>query len=342
MASSYWGADVGELRTLAKDFDQKAAQLTTLMSTLTSTINGTSAWKGPDADTFRQEWNSGHRQSLTNATTILRTASTALIKNADDQETTSTDGGAFGGGSGPGGSGPGGDGSGDGSSGGDGDTPTIPGGTDEQNDLLLEILNNPALLLAEDFFDSAAVVDLMNTLTQLRLAGQFSTLEGAIGFSRFANGFNTLNDFLGGQNWGSLTQSLSNVVTDTAWAGRIGTAAEFLGSAGKVLGPAGAVLGVITVGADIAEGNYGRAAYDGVATGLGIAALVTPPPANVALGIAAGGMALGGLLYDNVPVFHDAVDATGEFIGDAANAVGDAASDFAGGVADVAEDLWPF
>lgn len=358
MTGGFWGADAGELRALAKDFDQKASQLSTVAGTLTASINGTSAWQGPDASTFRQEWNTTYRASLSKAQLVLAAAATALIKNADEQEQTSAvDGGPGGsgpGGSGPGGSGPGG--SGPGGSGGDGsgdpgsgDTPTIPGASDEQNDLLHDLLTNPALLAAEGIFDDIAVVDLLNTLTQLRLAGSFSTLEGALGFSRFAGGFNTLNEFLSGNNWGALTQGLSNALGDGAMAARVGSAAEFLGTAGKVLGPAGVVLGVATVGSDIAQGNYGRAAYDGVATTLGMAALVTPPPADLALGLAAGGMALGGVLYDNVPVFHDAVDATGEAIGDAAEAIGDGAhdlaegaSDFAEGVADKAKDVWPF
>ncbi|WP_440711388.1 WXG100 family type VII secretion target [Herbiconiux sp. YIM B11900] len=357
MAAGYWGADVGELRALAKDFDQKAAQLTTIAGTLNGSINATTAWKGPDAVEFRSEWNGTYRQSLTNATNILRAASTALVKNADEQETASTDGGAFGGGGpgGPGGNGPGGnggDGSGGDGSGGDGGTPTVPGLTDDENNLLQDLLEG-GYDLATNLYDSAAVVDLLNRLQQLRLLGSFSSLDAALDFRAFANGFNSFNDFLGGQNWGSLTQGLSNLLGDGAMASRVGSAAEFLGAAGKWVGPVGAVLGVVTVGVDVAEGNYGRAGYDAVSTGLGIAAMVTPPPANLALGIAAGGMALGGLLYDNVPAFHNAVDATGEAIGDAAEATGeflgdageaiaDGASDFAEGVADVAEDLWPF
>ncbi|RFA09198.1 hypothetical protein B7R54_08135 [Subtercola boreus] len=338
--------DAGELRALAKDFDQKASQLQGLLSTLTVEINRTQAWGGPDAESFRQQWNSTHRTSLQNANSVLTAASTALVRNADEQEQASAaDGsGGPGTGGGPGGSGPGGSGPGSGAPG----SPGTPGAP-EDDDLLRDLLENPALLATRELFDSLGVVDGANALAQLRLLGSFGSLDDALRFSQFAGKFDVLNDFLGGRNWGAATQGLSNLLGDGALAGRLGSAAEFLGSAGKVLGPAGVVLGVVGVGTDIAEGNYGRAGYDGVATGLGFAALVTPPPADLVLGAAAGTMALGGLLYDHVPVFHDAVDGTIAAAGDGAEAIGDGAvalahgaEDFAGDVADKAKDLWPF
>ncbi len=59
------------------------------------------------------------------------------------------------------------------------------------------------------------------------------------------------------------------------------------------------MFGGFTVANDISEGNYGRAGYDSVMTGLGAAALMTPPPVDVVCGIAAGGMAVGQLVHDN-------------------------------------------
>ncbi|RFA13365.1 hypothetical protein B7R21_08370 [Subtercola boreus] len=343
MTSGFWGADAGELRALAKDFDQKASQLQGLLSTLTVEINRTQAWGGPDAEFFRQQWNTTHRTSLQNANSVLAAASTALLKNAGEQEQASAADGSAGSGTG---GGPGGFG-GPGGSGPDGTAPGTTGASDD--DLLNDLLQNPGLLGTRELFDSLSVVDGANALAQLRLLGEFGSLDDALRFSQFAGRFDVVNDFLGGHNWASAAQGLSSMLPDGAVAAKLGSAAEFLGSAGKVLGPAGVVLGVVGVGTDIAEGNYARAGYDGVATGLGFAALVTPPPADLILGAAAGTMALGGLLYDHVPVFHDAVDGSIKAVGDGAKAIGEGAEalahgaeDFADDVADKAKDLWPF
>ncbi|MEA9986561.1 hypothetical protein [Subtercola sp. RTI3] len=353
MTSGVWGADAGELRALAKDMSATAAQLANVLSTLTVQINTTEAWKGPDAEGFRQRWNTTHRSSLLGANSILSAAATALVQNAAQQENASAADGASGLPGGSNGGAGGWPGSDSGAGGAGGGTAPVPGLSPTQNSLLKDLLTNPGLLATGGVFNDLAVVDLFNSLTQLRLGGEFSSLQGALNFNKFASGFNSLNDFLSGENWGELTQGLSNVLGDSALAGKVGSAAEFLGSAGKVLGPVGAVLGVVSVGTDIAKKDYGRAGYDGVAAGLGIAALVTPPPADLALGLASGGMALGAALYDNVPVFHDAADATGEAIGTAAHATGEAigagaeavahgAEDFADGVAETAKKFWPF
>ncbi|MGD8196095.1 WXG100 family type VII secretion target [Herbiconiux sp. P18] len=336
MTGGFWGADADQLRALAKDFDQKATQLSGMASTLTASINGASAWSGPDAALFKQDWNSTYRASLTSANQSLLAAASALVKNADEQEQASSDdGGAGPGGSGPGGSGPGGspfpgtDGSGTGDAGDDGS-------------MLDDILNSPVVGSINDYLNAAGIVGGVDALLQLRLGGAFSSLDAALDFRAFAGGFNTASDFFNGNNWGSLTQGLSNVLGDGALASRVGSAAEFLGTAGKVLGPAGVVLGYAGAYNSYQKGDYVRAGYDTVATTIGAVALFTPPPANLVLGAVSGGMALGGLLYDNVPVFHDAVDNTAEAIGDAGEAIAEGAQDFAEGVADVAEDLWPW
>lgn len=340
MTGGFWGADADQLRALAKDFDQKATQLSGMASTLTASINGAGAWSGPDAALFKQDWNSTYRVSLSSANQALVAAASALVKNADQQEQASAvDGGGGPGGSGPGGSGPGGD---------QGDNP-FPGAngsgsgeTDDDRSLLDDILNSPVVGSLQDYLDAAGIVGGIDALLQLRLGGAFSSLDAALDFRAFAGGFNTASDFFGGNNWGSLTQGLSTVLGDGALASRVGSAAEFLGTAGKVLGPAGVVLGYAGAYNSYQNGDYVRAGYDGVATTIGAVALFTPPPANLVLGAVSGGMALGGLLYDNVPIFHDAVDNTAEAIGDAGEAIADGAQDFAEGVADVAEDLWPW
>jgi hypothetical protein len=101
-------------------------------------------------------------------------------------------------------------------------------------------------------------------------------------------------------------------------------------------------LGALTTYQDIRNEDYGRAALHGTTTVLGAAALMTPPPVNLGLGLAAGGLALGELAYDHIPVFHDAVDWTADAVGDGVEAVGEGIKDLGEGIADKAEDLWPF
>jgi len=337
MTSGMCGADPTELRTLAKSVDSAAQQLGGILTSLTSQINGVSAWAGPDADGFRSQWNTTHRNSIASANNALLKASTTLLANAREQEQTSAV---------------------DGSTSGPSGVPSSPPhsdspGSSPEPDLLADLLDDPALAAAGEAFTDADAFGFVSDLAKLRLGASFDSLEGALHFSRFEQGFGALNDFLHGENWGAATQRLSNMLGDGVLAGKVGSAAEILGNAGKVLGPAGAVLGVVGVANDIVKKDYGRAAYDGVATGLGIAAMVTPPPVDFALGLAAGGMALGSVLYDNVPLVHDivdgapaaigaAADATGKAIGAGAEAVAHGAEDFAEGVADTAKKFWPF
>ncbi|PYI65565.1 hypothetical protein CVV68_17750 [Arthrobacter livingstonensis] len=340
------GADPQQLRNLAKDFSHAAQQLMQLSTTLTQRVNRPGSWSGPDADRFRSEWNASLRPKIMAANKCFDQTADALLRNAKEQDTASAVSGL-------------------------GGTPGIPGvpgmpgfpgfpgfpGGGNPPGLLKGLLGNGLLgtgeTLATWYTALAGGTNALNLAGVLRLGGSFASLEGAMKFSRLAGAFGSLDDFAAGGNWGALAQKAGALMGDGAIAGKIGSLAGPLATAGKVLGPAGAVLGVLTVGTDIAKGDYGRAGYDSVVTGLGVAALLTPPPADLALGAAAGAMAVGQLAYDHIPFVHDAVDNTVEFVGDAAGAVGDAVSDAAGaigdaasdlghGVAKVADDLWPF
>jgi uncharacterized protein YukE len=127
MAGGFYGADVDQLRKLAKQFETAADNLNTVTSTLTSSVNQTHAWQGPDASGFRSDWNGTHTSQLKAAIAALHTGSTGLVKNADEQNAASTDaiggpggsGGSGGGSGGSGGSGGGGS-TGNGSAGGGG------------------------------------------------------------------------------------------------------------------------------------------------------------------------------------------------------------------------------
>ncbi|GAA1900024.1 WXG100 family type VII secretion target [Lapillicoccus jejuensis] len=121
--------------------------------------------------------------------------------------------------------------------------------------------------------------------------------------------------------WGELSNA-TNLVKEG------GSLAKGLGAAGKVLGPLGAVFSGVSTVSDLADGNYGRAAYDGVMTIASVAACI-PPAAAIAAPIA-GAMALGEMVYDHWDDITDftshAADAVSDFAGDAADAIGDGAT----------------
>ena len=61
MAGNLWGADVAQLRTLAQQFGKTSETLLQQSTTLTSAINGNTAWKGADGARFKSDWNGSHR-----------------------------------------------------------------------------------------------------------------------------------------------------------------------------------------------------------------------------------------------------------------------------------------
>ncbi|WP_374946882.1 WXG100 family type VII secretion target [Agreia sp.] len=95
-----YGADIGELRQLARSLDSASSQLRSITSTLGSAIQ-TRAWHGRDADMFRSDWGASHAPLLQRTLSELSRASQVLVANALDQEQTSsvTGGGASGTGS---------------------------------------------------------------------------------------------------------------------------------------------------------------------------------------------------------------------------------------------------
>ena len=108
MAGNFYGADVAQLRQLAKELARNADSLTTLGQQLSGSITN-SPWRGNDGDRFRHEWNSSHLRALQSAASGITAASRSILKNADEQDAASTGGAS---GPGAGGQGSGGPGSG--------------------------------------------------------------------------------------------------------------------------------------------------------------------------------------------------------------------------------------
>ncbi|WP_285243763.1 hypothetical protein [Pseudarthrobacter sp. fls2-241-R2A-127] len=88
---TFYGADISQLRALAKAADQAASLLSSRAGTLHSQIQS-APWKGRDGERFRQEWSGSHRPSLDKVVASLRENSKILMRQADEQEKASTAG----------------------------------------------------------------------------------------------------------------------------------------------------------------------------------------------------------------------------------------------------------
>ena len=94
---TFYGADVSQLRELAKAVDKAATLLSSRASSLQGQIQS-APWKGLDGAQFRQDWTGSHRPTLERVASSLRHNSKLLLQHADEQEKASdTSGGGSGG-----------------------------------------------------------------------------------------------------------------------------------------------------------------------------------------------------------------------------------------------------
>ena len=106
MNANFYGADVVELRRVAKAFEDAERELDAVTSTVTRGVQST-FWVGPVAVKFRATWEE-HRVGIGNARGALTAQAKVLRDNADAQEKTSKDDGKVSTGSSGSGSGKGG------------------------------------------------------------------------------------------------------------------------------------------------------------------------------------------------------------------------------------------
>lgn len=101
MTGGMYGADVEQLRSLAMKFEDSGSNLLDVIRTLDHQINSTGAWRGPDAERFRSDWNGRDKTALTNSANSLQQGASTLRRNGEEQERASAGGGgsALGGGS---------------------------------------------------------------------------------------------------------------------------------------------------------------------------------------------------------------------------------------------------
>jgi hypothetical protein len=92
------GADVDQMRTLARTLTQAAERLEGMASEVTGRLSS-AAWTGPDASRYRSQWHGDSLSMIRGAVGALRAAATAIERNAveQDQASTGTGGGALGG-----------------------------------------------------------------------------------------------------------------------------------------------------------------------------------------------------------------------------------------------------
>ena len=82
---AFLGMDVEQVQNLSRQLDQKATDITNMISTLNITLQSTE-WKGPDADQFRNDWNSTLSQKLRQVSESLKQASQSASRNAREQQ----------------------------------------------------------------------------------------------------------------------------------------------------------------------------------------------------------------------------------------------------------------
>ena len=86
---TFYGADVSQLRALARAADQAASMLGTRATSLHSQIQS-APWKGDDAERFRQEWSGSHHPGLEKVASSLRENARLLLLHAEEQEKSSS------------------------------------------------------------------------------------------------------------------------------------------------------------------------------------------------------------------------------------------------------------
>ncbi|WP_425863930.1 WXG100 family type VII secretion target [Arthrobacter sp. TWP1-1] len=99
----FLGADIADLRDFAKTMDKASHALIQQAQALSSAVNQSHGWRGPDAERFRQTWNSSHRPAIAATSRSLQEAADLLRRNAQEQETASSVGSMDGSGPGSGG-----------------------------------------------------------------------------------------------------------------------------------------------------------------------------------------------------------------------------------------------
>lgn len=85
----FYGADIEQLRALARTMSQHSDRVNSLSTELGQLLSR-APWDGRDAAAFRSAWDSEHRPTLKRVAAELRSQAQELIRNADQQDKAST------------------------------------------------------------------------------------------------------------------------------------------------------------------------------------------------------------------------------------------------------------
>ena len=169
------GADVEQLRKAAQTFRQKAEYLESTITQGVSRQITESPWKGTDADSFRNQWQSDLAPKIRQVVEALRKSADSLTRNANEQEHASASGG---------------------SSSGGGSSHSGGGSSSGARDYLQE-LNN----LLEETKPHGLMWDLFNIALKPKDASLLSSMRGAQGLNAFFKGAGIIGSVNDGKNF---------------------------------------------------------------------------------------------------------------------------------------------
>jgi len=78
------GADVEALDTLSRKFDEESGKIQQAITMIASQLSA-AWWEGPDAQRFREDWESNHRQALQRLGEALTQAANHCRTQANQQ-----------------------------------------------------------------------------------------------------------------------------------------------------------------------------------------------------------------------------------------------------------------
>jgi uncharacterized protein YukE len=79
MGAAMWGGNLEQMQSLDSTFTSQAQAVADLTARITSTLQGT-AWTGPAADRFRQDWSGQFQPALQKLQSAL-TDNAAIVRN---------------------------------------------------------------------------------------------------------------------------------------------------------------------------------------------------------------------------------------------------------------------
>lgn len=326
--SEMLGADVEELRALARDFSGNSQKLAQAQKLIDGAVNQLPRyWQGPDAQRFASQWRGQHRGIISRTGAMLEETASELNKHAVEQEQASSTSSL----PGPGGAG----GSGH-SGGGGGGNPWGPDWLSKDSPFrdawkfyggIKNTLSLPKNLYGLGWMANKGW-DVFKDASQWgKLAARsapFNIMDSATDLT----GLKNLNKYFPQLN------SMKGFFAETPQLFK-GGKLEWLGKGG--LGRGLGWLGVGLNGFDAiqkgAEGDTGGALYSGAKAALGVACFL-PPPAGTIAQVASVGWAI----YE-IPAVKDFVDTGVKAIGDGITAAvkdpGKFANDVGKGIADL-------